>query len=67
MRYLIERLREEMGRVPPTDRLCQGTLLSRGQYLADIMRWDYQDARLHPHGPLSEEQIVHWTAAIEDV
>jgi hypothetical protein len=30
------------------------------------MRWGYQDARLQPRGPLSREEIAHWTAAIED-
>ena len=66
MWYLIDRLQDETHRAPPSGRLCQGTLLSRGQYLVDIMRWGYQDARLQPRGPLSREEIAHWTGAIED-
>jgi hypothetical protein len=66
MRYLIERLQDETRGIPPPDRLCQGTLLSRGQYLVDIMQWDYEDARLRPRGLLSSEEIAHFTAAIED-
>jgi hypothetical protein len=66
MRYLTQRLQDETHSAPKNERLCQGTLLSRGQYLADIMRWDYRDARLSPCGPLSGEQIAHWTAAIEN-
>lgn len=44
--------------------LCQGTLLSRQQYLMDIGRWEYADARL-AQGYMSREDIAHWTAAIE--
>lgn len=44
--------------------MCQGTLLSREQYLIDVENWGYADARLHPHGPMSAEAIAHWTAAI---
>jgi hypothetical protein len=43
--------------------VCQGTYLSRMQYLNDTERWGYQDARLEPRGPLSQEDITHWTAA----
>jgi hypothetical protein len=45
------------------DAPCRGTLLSRMQYLSDTEEWGYQDARLAPHGPMSEEQITSWTNA----
>ncbi len=45
-------------------RLCQGTLLSRQQYLADISSWGYGDARL-TQGYMTTEDIAHWTAAID--
>ena len=35
---------------PPPDKVCQGTLLSREQYLVDIALWGYEDARLEPRG-----------------
>jgi hypothetical protein len=50
---------------PPARGVCCGPFLSRAQYLPDIDWWGYQDARLQPAGPLTAEQIAHWTAAIE--
>jgi hypothetical protein len=49
---------------PGPSKICRGPLLSRAQYLADIGWWGYRDARLEPIGPLTAEQIAHWTAAI---
>jgi hypothetical protein len=66
MQELIDRLRSEMIAAKPTDRVCQGTLLSRGQYLVDIQRWGYEDARLSPRGNMTAEEIAQWTAAIEE-
>jgi hypothetical protein len=67
MQELIARLRQEIqGAQPEVERLCQGTLLSRGQYLSDVMNWGYQDARLRPRGRLTKEEIAHWTAAMDD-
>lgn len=43
--------------------LCRGTLVSRSQYLEDVERLGHIDARLAPHGGMSEAQIAHWTAA----
>jgi hypothetical protein len=47
------------------ERVCRGTLLSRAQYLVDVHAWGYADARLEPHGHMSEDQIATWTAAVE--
>ena len=44
--------------------VCYGTLLSREQYLHDLDRWKYRDARVQPEGPMTEEQIEIWTEAI---
>jgi hypothetical protein len=49
-----------------TEAVCQGTMLSRTQYLVDLGYWGYQDARLAPRGPMTAEDIAHWTAAIEE-
>ncbi|HEV3119833.1 MAG TPA: hypothetical protein VGY58_22425, partial [Gemmataceae bacterium] len=46
MDELVRRLQEEMNLAPHQDHVCQGTLLSHTQYLIDIERWGYQDARL---------------------
>jgi hypothetical protein len=64
-RDLAGRLVEEATQ-PPLDGepVCQGTLLSRSQYLVDLERWGYQDARLQPRGHMSPEDVAHWTESI---
>jgi hypothetical protein len=47
-------------------RVCRGTLLSREQYLIDVERWGYADARERPLGPMSQADIANWTKAIVD-
>jgi len=44
---------------------CYGTLLSREQYLHDVERLKYRDAREQPEGPMTREQIDIWTEAIK--
>ena len=61
---LSERLGREIERPTPEGQICFGTLLSREQYLTDIGKWGYHDARLEPEGRLSPEEVAHWTAAI---
>jgi hypothetical protein len=59
------RLLERDARRPPSDqRVCQGTLLSREQYLTDVSRWGYADGRIIPRGQMTPEEVAHWTAAI---
>jgi hypothetical protein len=45
-------------------RLCRGPLLSREQYLVDVQRWHYLDARLVPLGTMTPAEIEAWTKAI---
>jgi hypothetical protein len=52
---------------PPPDRVCQGTLVSRAQYLLDIGQYGYADARLAPRGGMSAEDAIFWTWAIDHV
>jgi hypothetical protein len=54
---------------PPSRRVCRGTLLSRAQYLVDIEKWGYEDARLQPQGRMTEEDILRWTEPLgeEDI
>jgi hypothetical protein len=61
---LTARLLAEGGDDAP-ERVCQGTLLSREQYLVDVERWGYEDGRLAPRGSMSPGDIAHWTAAID--
>lgn len=69
MTELGERLRHEAGAPPVSEpsaaRICRGTLLSREQYLADIRRWGFVDARLVPDGKMSQEHVEVWTDAID--
>ncbi len=64
MRELSDRLLEECEVPAREEKLCQGTLLSREQYLVDIGLWGYEDARLKPRGMMDADEIAHWTAAI---
>ena len=52
---------------PPSDRVCQGTLVSRAQYLIDIGQYGYADARLTPRGGMSPEDAIFWTWAIDNL
>lgn len=55
MRDLLARLdREER----PAPKVCHGPLLSHTEYVADIKRWNYRDARLPPFGHLNERQLL---------
>jgi len=64
MRELAGRLGAEVKTVPPDDRVCQGTLLAAAQYLPDVERWGYEDARLEPHGTMTPEQVAEWTDGV---
>jgi hypothetical protein len=65
MKDLVNRLLAEL-EVPTRDsKVCQGTLLSRAQYLVDVDEWGYEDARVAPRGAMTEAQIEEWTAAID--
>jgi hypothetical protein len=55
---LIEEVRSETA---TGDAVCRGTFLSWNQYLPDIRERGYEDARLQPRGPLTQEQINRWT------
>jgi hypothetical protein len=64
MRECMRLLDHEM-RHTTSRRICRGTLTSRAQYLVDLELWGYEDARLAPHGSMSEEEASIWTAAID--
>jgi hypothetical protein len=65
MRTLTDRLRAELEPGDGQNGVCQGTILSREQFLVDVDRWGYADARLPPHGSMDPEHVAHWTAAID--
>ncbi|MBX3189989.1 MAG: nucleotidyltransferase [Labilithrix sp.] len=47
--------------------VCNGTLLSREQYLVDVRERGYADARLPPWGSVPQTEIQAWTDAIGKV
>jgi hypothetical protein len=63
---VLRRLAERLAREAPDDggaRVCQGTLLSRIQYLRDTEQEGYDDARLRPRGAMSPEEAAAFTDA----
>jgi hypothetical protein len=64
MQGLLDRLRQEKPTRTAGPPLCNGTLLSREQYLIDIEKWGYQDPRLQPTGNMTDEDVIQWTDAI---
>jgi hypothetical protein len=63
MADLLGRLERERECSGETARVCDGTLLSRQQYLIDVNERGYADGRLAPRGEMSAADIAHWTAA----
>jgi hypothetical protein len=62
---LVARLHQE----PPEAldaNICRGTLLSRSQYLHDVDRLGFSDARVEPLGLMTAEQTALWTKAIDE-
>jgi hypothetical protein len=62
MKELLERQMSEAAAedVP----VCNGTLLSREQYLHDVREGGYADARVPPFGNVPSDDIARWTDAI---
>jgi hypothetical protein len=65
MEDLLFRARLERRQPEPQERVCNGTLLSRAQYLVDTEEWGFTDGRLQPHANLSRADVRHWTAMID--
>jgi hypothetical protein len=59
---LLKRAREEKD--DALNKVCNGTIISRQQYLKDIDEWGYKDAR-REDGLMSDQDIQRWTAGIE--
>jgi hypothetical protein len=67
LQELTSRMQQFMEGPAPDDKVCQGTLVSRAQYLLDIGQYGYADARLQPRGNMTPEDAIYWTWAIEHV
>jgi hypothetical protein len=64
MDELASKLIAARQKLPSANSAFKGTLLSREQYLIDLERWGYADARLRPHGSMSAHEVELWTKAI---
>ena len=64
MAHLQRRLDRERVASSEEAGVCDGTLLSRQQYLVDVDERGYADGRLAPRGAMTAVDIAHWTAAI---
>ena len=58
---LIDKIRAEE-RSAASERVCQGTLLSRGQYLHDVREEGFRDARLDERCRMTKAEMEEWTA-----
>ena len=65
MTELGERMAAETAAPDAKEKICFGTIISRQQYLTDINKWGFKDARLRPLGNMTADEIAHWTAGIE--
>jgi|RhiMetdeSRZDD1v2_1073273.scaffolds.fasta_scaffold600589_2 hypothetical protein len=65
MHEMMRRMKLEMQCLPADREVCQGTLLSWSQFLADLDRGDYQDARHAPRGKLTSQDTQHMTAVLQ--
>jgi hypothetical protein len=63
---LLRRMHQETSEPPLDELLCQGTLLSRAQYLKDVEDWGYRDVRLGPDGTMSPRDVRRWTAPVKN-
>lgn len=66
MDEMARRLSDESRSGDSKEETCYGTIVSRQQYLVDVQKWGYRDARLKPLGNMSAEEIAHWTSGIEE-
>jgi hypothetical protein len=66
LRRLLRRLEKEIAAPvrKQKEKVVQGTLISREQFLTDVGEWGYRDGRLPPTGNMTSEQIGEWTEAI---
>lgn len=63
MKELLGRVQTEVSSPDPDEAVCYGTMLSWSQYFGDILAGSFRDARIRPHGTLTPEEVVRWTAA----
>lgn len=64
-RTLLKRATDDQSERHNGSPICQGTLLSRAQYLVDVERLGFADARIHQRRSMTQRQLTEWTNAID--
>jgi len=64
LQKLLNRFYRDLQPGSPIEPTCRGPLLSRAQYVIDVEHWGYQDPRIEPSGPLTEQQLAEWNQAM---
>jgi hypothetical protein len=62
MRDLLGR-QQAAADAPTAEQICNGTVLSRTQYVIDVEQWGYHDARVMPLGRMTADEAAIWTEA----
>jgi hypothetical protein len=65
MQDLLARAATEVTETAPNERICRGPLLSRAQYLPDVLRNGFSDARIGGESHMTAHDVQTWTDAIE--
>ena len=60
---LLRRQAADLTTSAPSEQVCNGTVLSRTQYVVDVEQWGYRDARVMPLGPMTADEAAIWTEA----
>jgi hypothetical protein len=60
---LLRRQAAAMQDPSPVEQVCNGTVLSRTQYVVDVEQWGYHDARIRPLGQMTADEAAVWTEA----
>jgi hypothetical protein len=63
MEELMRRLDSEQQAGPSHGEVCNGTFLSRKEYISDIQMNRFEDARLGERCAMTVEEVREWTAA----
>jgi hypothetical protein len=64
-RSLLDRAVTEESKPRNGNPICHGTLLSRAQYLVDVERLGFADARVEDRQSMTPRQVEEWTNAID--
>jgi hypothetical protein len=65
LEHFAQRFSDEIRAEHTNGQLCNGTFLSRAQYLPDLEHWGYSDGRLAGRTRMTTDDVDLWTSGIE--